>query len=56
MQNEMKDVLGQVSAEAAGRILDSANSKLLRAYSRLCPCSENEREHSEPDKRAQVPR
>ena len=30
VQNEMRDVLGQVSAGAAEKILDSANSKLIR--------------------------
>ena len=34
VQNEMRDVLGRVSAGAAGRILDSANPKEVR---RLCP-------------------
>ena len=29
--NEMRDVLGRVSAGAAGGILDSANSKSIRA-------------------------
>ena len=31
VQNEMRGVLGRVSAGAAGRILDSANYKLIRA-------------------------
>ena len=30
VQNEMKGVLGQVSASAAGRILDSANPREVR--------------------------
>ena len=31
VQNEMKGVLGRVSAGAAGRILDSANPREIRA-------------------------
>ena len=31
VQNEIRGILGRVSAGAAGRILDSANSKLIRA-------------------------
>ena len=31
VQNEIKDVLGQVSADAAARILDSANPREIRA-------------------------
>ena len=30
MQNEMRDVLGRVSAGAAGKILDSANPREIR--------------------------
>ena len=31
MQNEMRDILGRVSAGAARRILDSANPSVIRA-------------------------
>ena len=31
VQNEMRDVLGRVSTGAAGRILDSANPREIRA-------------------------
>ena len=37
VQNEMRGILGRVSAGAAGRILDSANFKEIIANIRLCP-------------------
>ena len=55
VQNEIRSVLGRVSASAARRIFDSANSKEIRAYC-CVRCSEREREHSEHDVQAQVPR
>ena len=36
VQNEMRDVLGRVSAGAAGRILNSANPREVRPKRRLC--------------------
>ena len=47
-QNEMRGVLGRVSAVAAGRILDSANPREIRSLTEGCVrCSEDEREHSD---------
>ena len=37
VQNEMRGVLRRVSAGAAGRILNSSNSREIRLHSRLCP-------------------
>ena len=37
MQNEMRDVMGRVYADTAGRILDSAYSREKRANNKLCP-------------------
>ena len=55
VQNEMRGVLGRVSAGAAGRVLDSVNSSEIKSLTEDCVrCSVNEREHSERDKGAQV--
>ena len=57
VQNEMRGILGRVSASTAGRILDSANSREIRSLTEDCVrCSEGEREHSKQDVEAQVPR
>ena len=46
-----------MSASAARRILDSANPRVIRALTEGCVrCSVDEREHSEHDEGAQVPR
>ena len=45
VQNEMKDVLGRVSAGAAGRILDSANPSERRTYKRVVSVAAMTREH-----------
>ena len=37
VQNEMRSVLGRASAGAAKTILDSADSRKIRANSKLCP-------------------
>ena len=56
MQNEIRDVLGRVSAGAAGKILDSANPREIRSLTEGCDrCSVEEREHSQRDEGAQVP-
>ena len=55
VQNEIRGVLGRVSAGAAGRILDSANHR----KSLVVGCvyySKVEREHSERDEGAHAPR
>ena len=56
VQNEMKGVLGRVSASAARRIFDSANSRNRSLTEDCVRYSEGEREHSEHDVEAQVPR
>ena len=56
VQNEMRGVLGRVSASATGRTLDSANPQEIELNRRLCRYSVDEREHSERDEGAQVPR
>ena len=56
VQNEMRGVLGRVSASAARRIFDSTYSKEIRAKQKTVHCSEGEREHSEHDVEAQVSR
>ena len=52
----MKGVLGRVSAGAAGSILDSANPRDKNLTEGRVRCSVDEREHSERDEGAQVPR
>ena len=57
VQNEMRGVLGRVSAGAAGRILDSANPREIKNLTEGCVrCSVDEKEHSKHDQGAQVPR
>ena len=57
VQNEMRSVLGRVSASAARRIFDFTNSREIGALQKTCGhCSEGERELSEHDVEAQVPR
>ena len=46
----------EVSAGAAGRILDSANPKEKNLTEDCVRCSVDEREHSEHEEGAQVPR
>ena len=56
VQNEMRSVLGRVSAGAAGRIFDSANLREIRSLTVGCAhCSVDERKHSEHNGGAQVP-
>ena len=52
----MRGVLGRVPTGAAGRILDSANPRDKNLKEGCVRCSEDEREHSEHDEEAQVPR
>ena len=56
VQNKMRGVLGLVSTGAAGRILDSANPRKIKNFTEgfVC-CTVDKGEHSEHDKRAQVP-
>ena len=56
VQNEMRGVLGRVSAGAAGRILDSGDPRDKSLTVDCVRCIEDEREHSEHDEEAQVPR
>ena len=56
VQNAMKGVLGRVFADAAERILDSANPREKSLTEGCVRCSEDERGHSEHDEEAQVPR
>ena len=56
VQNEMRGVQGRVSAGTAGKIHDSANARDKSLTERCVRCSVDEREHSECDEGAQVPR
>ena len=56
MQNEIRGVLGRVSAGAAGSILDSANPRDKNLTEGCGHRSVDEKEHSEHDEGAQVPR
>ena len=56
VQNEMRGVLGWVSAGVAEQLLDSANPRRYTNLMEGCfRCSIDEREHSERDEEAQVP-
>ena len=52
----MRGVLGRVSAGTARRILDSSNPRDKSLTLGCVRCSVDEREHSERDKGAQVPK
>ena len=52
----MRDVLGRVSTGAAGRILDSANSRDKNLKEGCVRCSVDKTKHSEHDEGTQVPR
>ena len=56
VQNETRGVLGRVSASAARRISNSANSRDRSLAEGCVRFSEGEREHSEHDVEAQAPR
>ena len=45
VQNEMRGVLGRMIAGAAGRILDSANSREIRAEQKAVSVAAETREH-----------
>ena len=55
VQNDIRGVLGRVSAGAAGRILDSAYPR-DKNLTEDCGRLSTERQHSERDEGAQVPR
>ena len=56
VQNEMRGVLERVFAGAAERILDFANSRDKNVTGGCVRCSVDERENSEDNEGAQVPR
>ena len=55
VHNEMRDVLGRVSADTAERILDSANPRDESLIEGGVRCSEDKREHSERDEGPSYP-
>ena len=56
VQNEMREVLGRVSAGAVRRILDSADLREIRIQKKAVSiAAKTERGHSKNDEGAQVP-